>query len=53
MTTNLPQSLRALIPIGRMSRAEDVANAALFLASESASFVTAEILDVNGGMWAD
>ena len=53
MTTNLPQSLRALIPIGRMSRAEDMANAALFLASESASFVTAEILDVNGGMWAD
>lgn len=53
MTTNLPQSLRALIPVGRMGRAEDVANAALFLAGEEASFVTAEILDVNGGMWAD
>lgn len=53
MTTNLPQSLRALIPMGRMGRAEDVANAALFLAGEGASFVTAEILDVNGGMWAD
>ena len=53
MTTNLPQSLRALIPVGRLGRAEDVANAALFLAGEAASFVTAEILDVNGGMWAD
>jgi 3-oxoacyl-[acyl-carrier protein] reductase len=53
MTTNLPQSLRALIPVGRMGRTEDVANAALFLAGERASFVTAEILDVNGGMWAD
>ena len=53
MTTNLPQSLRALIPVGRMGRAEDVANAAVFLAGEGASFVTAEILDVNGGMWAD
>jgi 3-oxoacyl-[acyl-carrier protein] reductase len=53
MTTNLPQSLRALIPVGRMGRAEDVANAALFLAGEGASFVTAEVLDVNGGMWAD
>lgn len=53
MTTNLPQSLRALIPVGRMGRAEDVANAALFLAGKAASFVTAEILDVNGGMWAD
>lgn len=53
MTTNLPPSLRALIPVGRMGQAEDVANAALFLAGEGASFVTAEILDVNGGMWAD
>jgi len=53
MTTNLPQSLRALIPVGRMGTADDVANAALFLAGEGASFVTAEILDVNGGMWAD
>ena len=53
MTTNLPQSMRALIPIRRMGRTEDVANAALFLASESASFVTAEMLDVNGGMWSD
>lgn len=53
MTASLPQSLRALIPLGRMGRAEDVAAAALFLAGEGASFVTAEILDVNGGMWAD
>ena len=53
MTADLPQSLRALIPVGRMGRAEDVAAAALFLAGESASFVTAEVLDVNGGMWAD
>lgn len=53
MTTNLPQSLRALIPVGRMGRVEDVANVAVFLAGEGASFITAEILDVNGGMWAD
>ena len=53
MTTGLPAVLKALIPVGRMGRAEDVAHAALFLASEQAGFVTAEILDVNGGMWAD
>ena len=53
MTTDLPASLRALIPIGRMGRAEDVAECALFLAGEAAGFVTAEIMDVNGGMWAD
>lgn len=53
MTTGLPAALKALIPVGRMGQAEDVANAAVFLAGERAGFVTAEILDVNGGMWAD
>ena len=53
MTTNLPESLRALIPVGLMGRAEDVADAALFLAGEAAAFVTGEILDVNGGLWSD
>jgi len=53
MTSGLPASLQALIPVGRMGKAEDVADAALFLAGEQAGFVTGEILDVNGGMWAD
>ena len=53
MTTSLPAALKALIPVGRMGMAEDVANAAVFLAGERAGFITAEVLDVNGGMWAD
>jgi 3-oxoacyl-[acyl-carrier protein] reductase len=52
-TQNLPTALRALIPVGRMGRPEDVADAALFLAGDGAAFVTGEVLDVNGGMWAD
>jgi 3-oxoacyl-[acyl-carrier protein] reductase len=36
-----------------MGRPEDVADAALFLAGDRAAFVTGEVLDVNGGMWAD
>jgi len=38
------------IPLGRLGAADDVANAALFLASELSSYLTGVTLDVNGGM---
>ena len=53
MTTAFPSALRALIPRGRMGTPEDVARAALFLASRESDFITGEILDINGGMWSD
>jgi 3-oxoacyl-[acyl-carrier protein] reductase len=40
-------------PLGRLGTAEDVANAVLFLASDGASFITGEIVDVNGGLLID
>lgn len=40
-------------PLGRLGAAEDVANAVLFLASDDASFITGEIVDVNGGLLID
>lgn len=45
--------LKHLIPVGRLGEPEDVARAVLFLASEQASFITAEVMDVNGGFLVD
>lgn len=53
MTTSFPAQLQALIPVGRMGTASDVASAILFLADRETSFITGEVLDVNGGMWCD
>jgi 3-oxoacyl-[acyl-carrier protein] reductase len=37
------------IPLGRLSRPDDIANAALFLASDEADLVTGVVLEVDGG----
>jgi NAD(P)-dependent dehydrogenase (short-subunit alcohol dehydrogenase family) len=38
------------VPMGRFGRAEEIANAALFLASDEASFVNAAAFVVDGGI---
>lgn len=53
MTRNFPQSLRDLIPVGRMGNAAEIASSILFLSSPESSFITGETLDVNGGIWCD
>jgi len=40
------------VPLGRFGAADEVARAALFLASEDAAFVTGHELTVDGGMLA-
>ena len=41
----------ARVPIGRIGVPEDIANAALFLASEMSSYITGQVIHVNGGMY--
>ena len=49
LATELGQKAIARIPLGRLAEKADVAKAALFLASEEASFITGETLAVDGG----
>ncbi len=42
---------RAMCPLGRMGTISDVANAALFLVSDAAAYITGVTLVVDGGLW--
>lgn len=48
----LEAKLTRLYPIGRLGNPEDVANAAVFLASDDSSFITGAVLTVDGGLTA-
>ncbi len=45
------QTWAGRIPVGRLGRPEDVADAVCFLASDEAAYITGQVLAVNGGMY--
>ncbi len=47
---NVVESLLTQIPLGKLGEVEDVANLALFLASEESGYITGQIISVDGGM---
>jgi 3-oxoacyl-[acyl-carrier protein] reductase len=55
MTKNLPEDAKKFmlgqIPLARMGQPEDVSAAVLFLCSDEASYITGQVLRVNGGMY--
>jgi len=55
MTNNLPEdqklALAAQIPMGRLGTTNEIAQAVLFLADDSGSYITAQTLHINGGMY--
>lgn len=52
MTAELNEAeLKQLIPLNRFGTADEVAEAVAFLASEKASYITGEVVSVNGGLY--
>ena len=54
MTDAIPEKAReaimARIPLGEMGKPEDIANCALFLASDEARYITGQVIVCDGGM---
>ncbi|MGB8648705.1 MAG: glucose 1-dehydrogenase [Anaerolineae bacterium] len=50
MPDKIIEGMKAKTPLGRMGEPRDIANAYLFLASDEASFISGEVLRVDGGI---
>lgn len=53
MTANLDEKeLKSMIPVNRFGEPEEVAYAVSFLASKKASYITGEVININGGIYS-
>ena len=44
------EAILSSIPLGRPGQPEDIANVCAFLASDSASYITGQVINVSGGL---
>jgi len=51
LSEKVREDLMKQIPLGRLGTADDIANAVKFLASDAASYITGQVVHVNGGMY--
>ena len=51
LAEKVKEDLKRLIPMDRLGRPEDVAEAVLFLVSDRSSYITGQVLNVNGGIY--
>ena len=51
LDANARDMYRAMIPLGRLGRGEDVAAAVTFLAGPGASYITGQVIHINGGLY--
>lgn len=52
MTASLDEaSLKKLVPMGRFGQPEEVASLVAFLASDSAAYITGQVISINGGLY--
>jgi 3-oxoacyl-[acyl-carrier protein] reductase len=51
MSQNVPKEvIKQVVPMGRMGLPEEIAKVVRFLCSDQASYITGQVISVNGGM---
>jgi 3-oxoacyl-[acyl-carrier protein] reductase len=50
LSQEIKDKMKAMIPLGRFGSDKDIAAAIVFLASDEASYITGQVLEVNGGL---